>query len=106
MEWKMDKKNGMIASIRTLTTLSYPQGHCLPGTNLEVVVRLILTTFFFFFFFFGGSGRRLCRQNQEKSERGNGLPAPAADSSMEWHPISRHRLFSRTLPTITCRNLV
>jgi len=31
--------------------------------------------FFFFFFFFCGSGRRLCRQNHEKSEEGCGLPA-------------------------------
>jgi len=35
---EMDK-NDMIASIRTLTTISYPWRHCPPGTNLEVVVR-------------------------------------------------------------------
>ena len=62
--------------------------------------------FFFFFFFFCGSGRRLCRRNQEKPERGGGLPAPLRGRSTEWRPIIWFRLFTRTLPTVTRRNLV
>jgi len=64
------------------------------------------TSLHFFFFFFGGSGRRLCRRLHDKPMRGAGLPAPARDESVEWRPVARHRLFSRTLPTVTRRNLV
>ena len=58
------------------------------GQN-QVVAKVCLV---FFFFFFCGSGRSLCDR-------------PRA-SFCGRCPVIWHDLFSRTLPTITCRNLV
>ena len=91
----------------TLTTLSRPvEDVARLDTNMEVVVGSKLCFSPLFFFFFCGSGRRLCRRLHDKSDRGDGLPSSRSDRSVEWRPIAWHRLFSRTLPTVTRRNLV
>ena len=56
-------------------------------TRLLIILQAFI---FFFFFFFCGSGRSLCDR-------------PSGEGRC---PIIRHDLFSRTLPTITRRNLV
>jgi len=48
---------------------------------------------FFFFFFFLWAREVALRPTHEQA-------------SVDWCPITRHDLFSRTLPAITCRNLV
>jgi len=63
-------------------------------------------TFTSFHFFFVGQGGGSAAETM-KSQRGDVVSRPlAADSSLEWHPVIWHRLFSRTLPTVTRRNLV
>ena len=104
---EQSQRSSVLPGPVSMTTISKPRGNLPVGTNLAVVVGSNLHFVpLFFFFFFCGSGRRLCRRNHEKPERGSGLPAPAHDNSMEWRPIIRHCLFSRTLPTVTRRNLV
>ena len=105
--WEQSQRSSALPGLVSVTTISVLEGTYQSEPTWRLWSGPTSASYhFFFFFFFGGSGRRLCRRNHEKPERGSGLPAPAHDNSMEWRPIIRHRLFSRTLPTVTCRNLV
>ena len=90
------------------TTLTWPPPHCLCVSSTSTPpLPPLLSTFFFFFFFFGWVREVALPLSLWGVLWGKWSPGPLIRISLQTqHPIIRHRLFSRTLPTITCRNLV
>jgi len=91
-----------------MTTISEPRGNLPVGTNLAVVVgsNLCFSPIFFFFFFLVGQGGGSAVKLMKDQRRDVVSRPSAAGNSMERCPIIWHRLFARTLPTVTRRNLV